>query len=107
MIAPHSFAALLLLPKEQLQEVVEKQPTMRAPLREYVKQSEWGLTSLPISPFADLVLFDLIPETGSNKARCSALLESLGGDDDGEGTTPTAVDGGGDLAAEGNSTPRE
>lgn len=40
VIAPHSFAALLLLPKEQLQDVVEKQPAMREPLREYVKQSK-------------------------------------------------------------------
>lgn len=40
-ISPHSFAALLLLPQEQLKDVVEKQPTLRAPLREYVKQSEF------------------------------------------------------------------
>ncbi|KAL8280944.1 hypothetical protein RQP46_006623 [Phenoliferia psychrophenolica] len=34
-IQPHSFGALLQLPKEQLLDVVTKQPTLREPLREY------------------------------------------------------------------------
>lgn len=39
-IAPASFAALLQLPKEWLEDLVRKQPGMRAPLREYVVKSE-------------------------------------------------------------------
>lgn len=39
-IAPNSFAALLQLPREQLREVVQKQPSLREPLREYVTKSE-------------------------------------------------------------------
>ncbi|GAA5904392.1 RNA-processing protein PTA1 [Sporobolomyces salmoneus] len=35
-IAPASFAALLQLPKEWLEDLVKKQPAMRTPLREYV-----------------------------------------------------------------------
>lgn len=49
VIAPHSFAALLQLPKEQLKDVVEKQPTMQGPLREYVKQSEFRPLFVPLS----------------------------------------------------------
>ncbi|ORY92427.1 Symplekin tight junction protein C terminal-domain-containing protein [Leucosporidium creatinivorum] len=59
VISPHSFAALLLLPQEQLKDVVEKQPTLKGPLREYVKQ-----------------------KTGSNKARSAVLFEALGGEED-------------------------
>lgn len=42
-IAPNSFAALLQLPKEQLAELVQKQPTMRQPLRDYVFKSACAL----------------------------------------------------------------
>lgn len=35
-IAPASYASLLQLPKDQLREVVEKQPTLRVGLREYI-----------------------------------------------------------------------
>lgn len=34
--APQSFGALLQLPKEQLRELVDKQPSLKAGLREYV-----------------------------------------------------------------------
>lgn len=38
-VAPHSFGALLQLPRDQLREVMAKQPALRAPLREYVVKS--------------------------------------------------------------------
>ncbi|KAH8929649.1 hypothetical protein BT69DRAFT_1256010 [Atractiella rhizophila] len=53
-IAPHSFGALLQLPKEQLKEVVMKQENLRKPLREYV-----------------------VKKAGNNQARVSSLLELL------------------------------
>ncbi|GAA6041092.1 hypothetical protein JCM8097_004714 [Rhodosporidiobolus ruineniae] len=56
-IAPNSFAALLQLPKEQLSELVVKQPSMRAPLREYV-----------------------VKKGGANNARTQAVLEAIGED---------------------------
>jgi len=49
-IAPNSFAALLQLPKEQLAEVVVKQPSLRAPLREYVVKSASSSLSLSFPP---------------------------------------------------------
>ena len=36
LIAPASFGALLQLPKDQLRELVDKQPSLKAGLREYV-----------------------------------------------------------------------
>ncbi|GAA5855379.1 hypothetical protein JCM8547_009056 [Rhodosporidiobolus lusitaniae] len=54
-IAPASFAALLQLPKEQLSELVAKQPSMRTPLREYV-----------------------LKKGGANNARSAAVLEAIG-----------------------------
>lgn len=36
VIAPASFGALLQLPKDQLRELVDKQPSLKAGLREYV-----------------------------------------------------------------------
>ncbi|GAA5942275.1 hypothetical protein JCM10213_004118 [Rhodosporidiobolus nylandii] len=56
-IAPNSFAALLQLPKEQLSELVAKQPSMRAPMREYV-----------------------LKKGGANNARSATLLEAIGED---------------------------
>ncbi|GAA5909818.1 hypothetical protein JCM6882_002685 [Rhodosporidiobolus microsporus] len=61
-IAPNSFAALLQLPKEQLSELVQKQPTMRTPLREYV-----------------------LKKGGVNNARSAAVLEAIGEDAPAEG----------------------
>ncbi|GAA5991312.1 hypothetical protein JCM11641_002820 [Rhodosporidiobolus odoratus] len=54
-IAPNSFAALLQLPKEQISELVAKQPSMRQPLREYV-----------------------LKKGGANNARTAAVLEAIG-----------------------------
>jgi symplekin len=39
LIAPASYGALLQLPKEQLRDVVERQPALRAGLREYVAKN--------------------------------------------------------------------
>ena len=36
VIAPASFGALLQLPKDQLRELVDKQPSLKAGLRDYV-----------------------------------------------------------------------
>ncbi|GAA5993793.1 hypothetical protein JCM5350_007671 [Sporobolomyces pararoseus] len=58
-IAPASFAALLQLPKEWLEELVKKQPGMRAPLREYV-----------------------VKKGGVANAKTTAILEALEGPED-------------------------
>ncbi|KAI1796643.1 Symplekin tight junction protein C terminal-domain-containing protein [Ganoderma leucocontextum] len=63
LIAPQSFGALLQLPKEQLREVVEKQPTLKAELREHVMKK------------------------GTNKARVAGYLDIFGEDD---ASTPPA-----------------
>ena len=64
LIAPQSFGALLQLPKEQLREVVEKQPTLKAELREHVMKK------------------------GTNKARIAGYLDIFGEDDS---STPAAA----------------
>lgn len=43
-IAPHSFGALLQLPRDQLREVVAKQPALKGPLRDYVIKSAPSLS---------------------------------------------------------------
>ncbi|GAA5867661.1 hypothetical protein JCM1840_006647 [Sporobolomyces johnsonii] len=67
VIAPSSFAALLQLPKEQLGDLVRKQPSMRAPLREYV-----------------------LKKGGTNNARSATVLEAIGEDDD-DATKPAST----------------
>ncbi|CEQ40286.1 SPOSA6832_01874, partial [Sporobolomyces salmonicolor] len=69
VIAPSSFAALLQLPKEQLSDLVRKQPSMRAPLREYV-----------------------LKKGGTNNARSATILEAIGEDAD-EPTQPVSASG--------------
>ncbi|ETW78990.1 hypothetical protein HETIRDRAFT_460016 [Heterobasidion irregulare TC 32-1] len=61
VIAPASFGALLQLPKEQLRELVDKQPSLKAGLREYVMKK------------------------AGNKARVAGYLDIFGEDD----STPT------------------
>jgi hypothetical protein len=60
---------------------VEKQPTLRGPLREYVKQSE-SSASFFLRRRRSLTFRFAPAETGSNKARSTVLLEALGGEDD-------------------------
>ncbi|CAL1714714.1 unnamed protein product [Somion occarium] len=57
LIAPASFGALLQLPKEQLRDLVDKQPSLKSGLREFVMKK------------------------GSNKARVAGLLDIIGEDD--------------------------
>ncbi|KAI8450422.1 Symplekin tight junction protein C terminal-domain-containing protein [Phakopsora pachyrhizi] len=54
IIAPHSFGALLQLPRDQLKELVMKQSGLKGPLREYVNK-----------------------KAGNNKSRVANLMEIL------------------------------
>ncbi|GBE86574.1 hypothetical protein SCP_0904530 [Sparassis crispa] len=64
LLAPASFGALLQLPKDQLRELVEKQPSLKAGLRDYVMKKP------------------------GNKARVAGFLDIFG-EDDGAGSTDT------------------
>jgi len=57
IVAPQSFQVLLQLPKEQLRELVAKQPRLRGPLREFVQKK------------------------GGNPARAAMYLEIIGEDE--------------------------
>ena len=61
IIAPASFGALLQLPREQLRELVDKQPSLKAGLRDYVTKK------------------------APNKARGTGLLDIFGEPDDSPG----------------------
>ncbi|OBZ73776.1 Symplekin [Grifola frondosa] len=67
LIAPASFGALLQLPKDQLRELVDKQPSLKAGLRDYVMKK------------------------AGNKARVAGFLDIFG-EDDGTSTPPAAPD---------------
>jgi symplekin len=56
IVKPASFPVLLQLPKDQLREIVTKQPLLRVPLREFVQSR------------------------GGNPARAAVYLEIIGGD---------------------------
>ncbi|KAH9160770.1 Symplekin tight junction protein C terminal-domain-containing protein [Lactarius sanguifluus] len=64
IVAPASFLVLLQLPKEQLRELVVKQPSLRGPLREFVQKK------------------------GGNPARAAVYLEIIGEDEPQAGVTP-------------------
>ena len=69
-IQPHSFGALLLLPKEQLRDVIMKQPSLKEPLREYAIKRASRLLSLALTESAGLLSdfeFDLPQELGTRK----------------------------------------
>ncbi|KAG1760128.1 Symplekin tight junction protein C terminal-domain-containing protein [Suillus occidentalis] len=68
VIAPASFGALLQLPKEQLRELVDKQPSLKSGLREYVTKR------------------------AGNKARVAGFLDIFGEDDDGPPVAPATPD---------------
>ncbi|KAN0088491.1 Symplekin tight junction protein C terminal domain containing protein [Tylopilus felleus] len=68
VIAPASFGALLQLPKEQLRELVDKQPSLKSGLREYVTKK------------------------AGNKARVAGFLDIFGEDDHTPSTPPTPID---------------
>lgn len=67
VIAPASYGALLQLPKDQLRELADKQPSLKAGLREYVMKK------------------------AGNKARVAGLLDIFSEDD--PNATPKSVDG--------------
>lgn len=83
--APASLSALIQLPREQLRDVVSRQPDLRAGLREY-----------------------LVKKAGGNKARLKSFLELLGeggGDEEnlGDNSTPGTPNVG--TPGSGTSTP--
>ncbi|KIY52654.1 hypothetical protein FISHEDRAFT_69645 [Fistulina hepatica ATCC 64428] len=53
VIAPASFGALLQLPKEQLRELVDKQPELKAGLRDYVTKK--ASNKARVAGFLDIV----------------------------------------------------
>ncbi|KAF8273075.1 Symplekin tight junction protein C terminal-domain-containing protein [Lactarius quietus] len=65
IVAPASFLVLLQLPKEQLRELVAKQPSLRGPLRDFVQKK------------------------GGNPARAAVYLEIIGDDEPQAGGTST------------------
>ncbi|KAG5652625.1 hypothetical protein H0H81_004354 [Sphagnurus paluster] len=65
VIAPASFGALLQLPKDQLRELVDKQPSLKSGLRDYVTRK------------------------APTKARVAGFLEIFGDNDDNNAATPT------------------
>ena len=67
VIAPASFSALLQLPKDQLRELVDKQPSLKSGLRDYVIKK------------------------APNKARGAGYLDIFGdGEDNNDSSTPLA-----------------
>lgn len=68
VIAPASFGALLQLPKEQLRELVDKQPSLKSGLREFVTKR------------------------AGNKARVAGFLDIFGEDDDAPPVAPATPD---------------
>lgn len=75
LIAPASFGALLQLPKEQLRELVDKQPSLKAGLREYVMKK------------------------AGNKARVAGLLDIFAEDESGGGAAAAAAAAAANAAA--------
>ncbi|WAQ81727.1 hypothetical protein PtA15_2A38 [Puccinia triticina] len=69
IIAPHSFGAILQLPRDQLKELVGKQAGLKAPLRDYVNK-----------------------KAGNNKGRVTSLLEILSDTNPNSPKQPPAAD---------------
>jgi symplekin len=67
VIAPASFGALLQLPKDQLRELVDKQPSLKSGLRDYVTKK------------------------ATNKARVAGFLDIFGDSEESNTTTQIAV----------------
>ncbi|EPQ28470.1 uncharacterized protein PFL1_03773 [Pseudozyma flocculosa PF-1] len=76
LTAPSSFGALIQLPKEQLREVVGRQPELKTGLKEY-----------------------LTKKAGGNRARLTAFMDLLGGDDAPTAAAAAAAEGGAATAA--------
>lgn len=67
VIAPASFGALLQLPKDQLRELVDKQPSLKSGLRDYVTKK------------------------ATNKARVAGFLDIFGDSEENNNTTSAAI----------------
>lgn len=67
VIAPASFGALLQLPKDQLRELVDKQPSLKSGLRDYVTKK------------------------ATNKARVAGFLDIFGDSEESNNATPAVV----------------
>ena len=80
-IAPASFGALLQLPKDQLRELAEKQPTLKAGLREYVMKK------------------------AGNKARVAGLLDIFSDDPPASGDAASGAGAGAGTGTSGTNTP--
>lgn len=83
LIAPASFGALLQLPKEQLRDIIDKQPSLKSGLREYVMKKS------------------------GNKSRTSALLELFAEDETQPQptSTPATPENGSPAPITSDSTP--
>ncbi|KAL0953604.1 hypothetical protein HGRIS_004812 [Hohenbuehelia grisea] len=67
VIAPASFGALLQLPKDQLRELVDKQPSLKSGLRDFVTKNS---------------------KAPANKARVAGLLDIFGDGEESQGAAP-------------------
>lgn len=77
VIAPASFGALLQLPKDQLRELVDKQPSLKAGLRDFVTKK------------------------GANKSRVAGFLDIFGESEESAVSTPPPLPSGGDSPMAG------
>ncbi|KAL0576456.1 hypothetical protein V5O48_005531 [Marasmius crinis-equi] len=68
-IAPQSFGALLQLPKDQLRELVDKQPSLKAGLREFVTKK--APNKARVSGF-----LDIFAEPGENPPQSPVAMDS-------------------------------
>ncbi|KAI9623009.1 hypothetical protein KEM48_009624 [Puccinia striiformis f. sp. tritici PST-130] len=84
IISPHSFGAILQLPRDQLKELVGKQTGLKAPLRDYVNKKAGNNKSRVTS------LLEILSETNTNPN--SPTQASLGGGTPGGELTPTGME---------------
>ncbi|PWN49146.1 hypothetical protein IE53DRAFT_160920 [Violaceomyces palustris] len=97
LTAPSSFGALIQLPKEQLREVVSRQPDLRMGLKEYLTKKAGGNRARQAA-FLDLLGPDEEPKVGATE----------GSNDSGSGSplpTTNAVQAASPSAASRSSTP--
>ncbi|KAI0050978.1 hypothetical protein FA95DRAFT_1555019 [Auriscalpium vulgare] len=94
VIAPASFGALLQLPKEQLRELVDKQPNLKSGLRDYVIKKAGNKAR--VAGFLEIFGDD---EANANAAVPAAIAAPVGGPVNGA-TPPPAVPPAQPVAAE-------
>ena len=81
VIAPASFGALLQLPKDQLRELVDKQPSLKSGLRDYVTKK--GTNKTRVTGFLDIF--------GEQEDATTPLPASTPSDDFGQLSAPEAA----------------